>query len=1527
MTLANNTILDGGGRAIDYFTNKNDDIVPPDIDENTLSGNASNAIWVAGKIAESTTWEDRGYPIVLPGGFAQKIAAGVTLTLGPGLVVKLSQGPTSWVQVDGELIAEGTTENPITFTSIKDDSVGGDTNADGSATQPAAGDWRGFIFSPGTSNQGPGRASLDYVHARYGGAPASCGQCGGGGPMFDFSGPATGGPTSAASSVRHSKLEHTVRPAVFVSGDSWAGSAPTISHNRFRAISSYAIQKTGSQILVAPLNDFGCESGPLPFGCGVPVSNVDPRPWSSSQDENGRCHGKKAQCGKGGDPVSLASGTFTYEHTDLRLTNKSDTPLEFTRAYNSGDDSDSGLGPGWSHIGLIRAVELESGDVLVRRPDGRQDVFTETLDGYDPPSGVTDTLEKQADDTFKLTTLDRTVYEFDETGRIAQITDDHGLETTYGYNADGRLASITDPSGQTLTFTYNASNHITKVTDSAGREVSYTYTPAGDLDTVIDALGGVTDYDYDLQHRLTKITDPRGTAFLTNSYDSQGRINQQTDGSGNVWAFSYASGQTQVTDPEGGTKTFTFDSQDRVASESDQLSNVTSYAYDSAGNISEITRPGSAEWSFIYDAAGNLTQAIDPEGGQRDYSYDSQNRLTGYTDPLGKTWSYTWSAGNDLTKITDPDGKETTLTYNSAGQPLTITDPNSNTTTYTYDADGNLTSVENPLGQTTNFGYDAYNNLTSVDEPVKAAETYTRNALGDLLSMTTPEGNMTSYDYDANGMLTEITDPAAEIWTIERNAMERPTAFEDPLGNRTEIAYDGNLNPMQVTDRRGKVTTYDYDLANRLTEVDPPAGNPWSFAYDGRGNRTQLTDPRGYQTTYTYDLADRMTGVAEPLSTSTSYAYDDAGNLTQITDPRGNSTSLSYDDLGRLSAINQPLGKQTSFAYDPAGNLASRTTAAGTLALAYDDANRLIEIAQGTDVLREFVYDNAGRLTDATDAQGTTLQLDWDDDDRLTAIDDGLGQTVARSYDSRSNLTSQTDGRGTLSYVYDDLSRLTQLTDPQSDVVDFGYDAEGNLTSADLPNGITTTNAYDDAGRLTDTESVQGTMTLEHFAYAYDVAGNRTSATDRNGDVTTYSYDALNRLTQFDPPVDLPTTYTYDAAGNLIAAGATTHTYNALNQLTASSDGTTYAYDGAGRVIERANLTESTTYEWDLLDQLTEVEEPTQSVDYTYDALGRRSARTEATKPDNPAENLLGELPPIEEETTTAHYGDLTDNAILDTDDTGAITTSWVQGAPGLVEERSGGATAYPLSDAHGDVAAMTDAAAAVTSRHTYDPWGVPLSGPDLQMGFLGAYERRTDAATSLIQMGVRPYDPALGRFLSEDPVLGMISLGQSANRYGYGFANPINMYDLDGRFPNLPTTFPIPIPSLEISPSGIPITAPFPIDPILDLVDDLDPYAPFVPSNNRAIDSDKHGASCGPTSHITVAGALACAAMRISDDARTQIFDAATGCASGAVGINSAVPIPLPYIGRGLLTAAGCLGGAAISTQIGPTPVPPVYR
>ncbi|URN18828.1 RHS repeat-associated core domain-containing protein [Streptomyces sudanensis] len=77
------------------------------------------------------------------------------------------------------------------------------------------------------------------------------------------------------------------------------------------------------------------------------------------------------------------------------------------------------------------------------------------------------------------------------------------------------------------------------------------------------------------------------------------------------------------------------------------------------------------------------------------------------------------------------------------------------------------------------------------------------------------------------------------------------------------------------------------------------------------------------------------------------------------------------------------------------------------------------------------------------------------------------------------------------------------------------------------------------------------------------------------------------------------------------------------------------------------------------------------------------------------------------------------------------------------------------------------------------DEYGNPRAGQAaVRYNWLGAKQRSTETLTGLTLMGVRLYNPATGRFLSMDPVY-----GGNANAYEYVNGDPVNRYDLVGRW------------------------------------------------------------------------------------------------------------------------------------------------
>ena len=91
------------------------------------------------------------------------VAAGDTLVIEAGAILKFDVGVS--MTVNGVLQTQGNSASPVVFTSIKDDSVGGDTNGDGNASSPAVGDWDRVRFLNAAA-----ASTLVHTHFLYAGS-------------------------------------------------------------------------------------------------------------------------------------------------------------------------------------------------------------------------------------------------------------------------------------------------------------------------------------------------------------------------------------------------------------------------------------------------------------------------------------------------------------------------------------------------------------------------------------------------------------------------------------------------------------------------------------------------------------------------------------------------------------------------------------------------------------------------------------------------------------------------------------------------------------------------------------------------------------------------------------------------------------------------------------------------------------------------------------------------------------------------------------------------------------------------------------------------------------------------------------------------------------------------------------------------------------------------------------------------------------------------------------------------------------
>jgi len=115
-----------------------------------------------------------------------------------------------------------------------------------------------------------------------------------------------------------------------------------------------------------------------------------------------------------------------------------------------------------------------------------------------------------------------------------------------------------------------------------------------------------------------------------------------------------------VTDARGLT-TATYDTRDRLLSETRPDGTAIAYAYDAAGNRTNLTttvNSANETTTYAFDAVGNRTFSTE-QGISRSYTYDANDRLLSAGGD-----SYTYDAnGNTLTKSTATD--VTTYSYDA----------------------------------------------------------------------------------------------------------------------------------------------------------------------------------------------------------------------------------------------------------------------------------------------------------------------------------------------------------------------------------------------------------------------------------------------------------------------------------------------------------------------------------------------------------------------------------------------------------------------------------------------------------------------------------------------------------------------------------------------------------------------------------------------------------------------------------------------------------------------------------------------
>ncbi|MFI9549905.1 RHS repeat-associated core domain-containing protein [Streptomyces sp. NPDC052016] len=840
---------------------------------------------------------------------------------------------------------------------------------------------------------------------------------------------------------------------------------------------------------------------------------------------------------------------------------------------------------------------------------------------------------------------------------------------------------------------------------------------------------------------------------------------------------------------------------------------------------------GADSQQLCYDAHGRQLAAADAWG---------KVTRTAYTPAIGEV-ATTVAVTNPKGHV------ETTVMEPLRSQPTQVTDANGKITTTTYDALGRVTKVWLPTRSATTYPETpnyAFDYLVRNDGPVVTTtktlghdSTYrSAYAISDGLLRSrqtqepSPDGAgrlMTETYYDTRGLPWRssgrfFATGAAEPVLVHGQELNYPASTDteyDGAGRiiaviskrfgdeskRTTTTYAGDTTTV-IPPRGGTSTMTTVDALGRTvahkqyTSTDQSAGQTTHYTYDKRGRVESTTDPAGSVWKYTYDVRGRLTQLDDPDKGTSKYLYDQGDRVTDITDARQITLHTDYDELGRRIALKQGATLLAEWTYDTSTNGKGQPAKAirWVNGQAYENAttsyNSLYQpvLQQVTIPAAEGTLAGTYKWTNSYNLN--TGQVMWVQHPAAGGLPQ---EKVANTYTARSGLLN-TVGAGLDTIIsantYDHYGRnirqeygafaqhvwnsseydehtgaltrsyLDRETAPQRiEDVKYSYDTFGNITSIASAYG-------QDQARTTDTQCFQ-LDALRRITEAWTNTGEACASTPSESVVggsdgywTTYTYDAVgNRQTEIKhktdsgPAADTVRTYQAPAAGK--------HSLPKVTQTGTDSHEEDFTYDAAGNTKTRTiGAAPQQTLQWDDEGHLSSVVQGTNTSTYLYDAEGSRLLRKDSTG-------------------TTLY---LPGGNELKLDKAGAITgTRYYSVAGKTVAMRTGGKLTFVFSDHHGTGSTQisADATQTVVRRKTGIFGEVRGTQPTTWAGDKGFVGGTKDTDTGLTHLGAREYDPAIGRFISVDPVMDLAD-PQQTHGYSYSNNNPVNLADPSGRRP-----------------------------------------------------------------------------------------------------------------------------------------------
>jgi RHS repeat-associated protein len=576
------------------------------------------------------------------------------------------------------------------------------------------------------------------------------------------------------------------------------------------------------------------------------------------------------------------------------------------------------------------------------------------------------------------------------------------------------------------------------------------------------------------------------------------------------------------------------------------------------------------------DGEGKLTRFPKPS-----------EQLPAITNRMAKSAAF---LGSDAQQIVIASGEQfyTFHLSGDSGRLTTIKDPYDHTLTISYDRQHRPVRISTETNLRFELVYehdliarvDLYAYLTEKDEWqfVQTQVSYTYNGLSQLIAATNASGETEQYTYDEQHVIQSRELAGGAVFRWEWQGEGKDVRAVRQYSNLTQVdtryEWDEDAGTVTLTNSDGSQQVYQHDENARLIKEVDGSGGEYLKEYDEKGRLTKETDALGNVTESVYNHDGELIAKIAPNGLTTHFSYRN-GLLSQVQQDKA-VWRYRHDRWGHITEQTDPLGHTTAYDYNDHGLIEKITYPDGGIhKLTWNRNGHLVDetTPQGEEI--RYRYDILGRMRLRRDSQGVT-ELSYDRSGRLTKQVLPGGQTRFYEYNAYNKVTRFTDEQGrTTRYDYEfPLHLVTKKTNPDGSTVQYRYDNPFHFVSEII-------NERGESYQIdyTATGHVQREVTFDgrQFVYEYDAHTQLTAKTEIGSEgselITRYAYNEQGKLIEKTLPDESTIQYSYDLLGNLTGVDdgqwPLAYEYDVLGRLTTEHQGwatSGYRYDAMGHL-------------------------------------------------------------------------------------------------------------------------------------------------------------------------------------------------------------------------------------------------------------------------------------------------------------------------------------------------------------------------